>query len=178
MLGYFETTLIFILIVIVFIIYNILQKNRNNVKISRTNMELSMVKRCQEIPELIEMLKKYSMYDDSILEKFSSLNLEDYSTFSLEKKINIDEKISKVFFKIIDIFEDYSEIKSKQEYLAMKRYLIDIENEVNNNKENYRILSEKYNSQIKVFPNNLVAILFGFNEEIESKVPEKNGKEV
>ena len=178
MLGYFETTLIFILIVIVFIIYNILQKNRNNVKISRTNMELSMVKRCQEIPELIEMLKKYSTYDDSILEKFSSLNLEDYSTFSLEKKINIDEKISKVFFKIIDIFEDYSEIKSKQEYLAMKRYLIDIENEVNNNKENYRILSEKYNSQIKVFPNNLVAILFGFNEEIESKVPEKNGKEV
>ena len=165
MLGYFGTTLVFILIVITTIIYNILQKARNNVKISCANMELSMKKRWQEIPELMEMLKKHSIYDNSILEKMSDLSSNNYEKLSVDKKLDIDEKVSKVFLKILDIFEEYPEIRDSEEYIALKKYLIDIENDIESSKKKYRIMSEKYNSKIRVFPNNLIAILFGFDEE-------------
>ena len=65
----------------------------------------------------------------------------------------------------MNIAEKFSDITNDAEYARIKKQFIDIENDIPEILKNYDVLVKDYNSKINSFPNNLVAILFGFNEE-------------
>ena len=167
MVDYFGLTILSIVAIATFVFYNILQKYRNNIKEERSNLKDYLQERWNLVPILIEIVKKYSIYDNSTIEKLSSILNENYNSLSLNKKIEIDENISKVISKMIDIGNNFENLNNDESYINFKKHFEIIEKEIKEVKKNYKEYSKKYNSKIQKFPINLVAILFGFNEELE-----------
>ena len=167
MLEYIGVGLLFIVILIVFYFYCSLQNDRNNVKEARTNLIIFLQERWNLIPVIIEIVKKYNVYDNSIIEKLSKIENENYDSLSLERKIEIDSKTSKVIYKMMEIGDGFEELNKREDYLNFKKHFESLEKEIKENKEVYKEYSKRYNSKVQKFPINLIAILFGINEEVK-----------
>ena len=157
--------IVFIIVAVVSIIYIILNKARNKVKENYSALETNFKKRWDIIPNLVETVKQYSVFEESFLEKLELLRNQQYENFNVEQKVNIDENISKVLTKMMEMAEDYSELKSDESYINLSKQLNKLENDIVNNKDEYNKFAKEYNRKIEAIPNNIVAILFGFNEE-------------
>lgn len=166
MFEYIGVILLFIIIIIVFISYNNLQKSRKIVKDERLNLTVYLQERWNLIPTIIEIVEKYDIYDNSIIEKLSKIGNENYESLSFDKKIEIDGKASKVISKMIDIGDGFEDLSKNENYLNFKKNFEELEKNIKASKKIYKEDSKKYNSKVQKFPINLVAILFGFNEEI------------
>lgn len=154
-----------ILIVIIAVIYNILVSARNKVKEKYSNMDVHLKMRWDLVPNLVEVVKGYSAYEESTLEKLTELRKQEFSKYGMEQKLDIDSNISKVASKMMAIAENYPDLKADQEYLNLSKQLVKLETEIANSRKEYNEAVTDYNTKIEVIPNNLVAILFGFNEE-------------
>ena len=177
MFEYLGVFLTIVLIIIVAIIYNVLSKERTDMKDAYSVMEINLFKRWNLVSEFLEFVKNYSIYEDSIIEKLSELKKEKYDTLKLAQKLEADKKISKVVDKMFDIADNNLELKSNEYYIQLKQQLNSIEKDIANSKNNYKKIISKYNNKINKFPNNIVAILFGFNEETNLNLIDKDEKE-
>ena len=122
MVDYFGLTILSIVAIATFVFYNILQKYRNNIKEERSNLKDYLQERWNLVPILIEIVKKYSIYDNSTIEKLSSILNENYNSLSLNKKIEIDENISKVISKMIDIGNNFENLNNDESYINFKKH--------------------------------------------------------
>lgn len=166
-IGFFGTIIGTILIIAVGIIYYMLVSNRNHVNMKKNAVNISIKKRWGLIPAFIDIVKNYSAIEEQTLEKLLALTNQEYDKFKLQKKIEVDTNISKVISKIIGICENNFDISENEQYVNIRNQLIKLDREIINLKKSYFEASKKYNNIVKPFPNNIVAILFGFNEEIE-----------
>lgn len=175
MLKYLGTIIGMIIIVVVAVIYNMLVKARNKVKEAYSSMDISLKKRWDIVPNLVEVVKGYSAYEKSTLEKLTLLRQQAYDKFEMKQKLDVDNNIAKVVSKMLAIAENYPDLRADEEYLKLSEQLMNLENEIAKARKEYNEAVNKYNTQIEVVPNNLVAILFGFNEEqiFEAKQEEK-----
>lgn len=160
-----SSILIFIVVVIVAIIYNSLEKARNRVKEDYSMTEILLKKRWDIIPDLLEILKNYPIYEESTLEKLAKLRSEKYDEMKIEKRLTVDKNISKVVFKIFEIAESSPEITSDEEFLKLSDEFVKLEEDIKKIRKNYNSTVKEYNKKLQGFPNNIIAILFGFNEK-------------
>ncbi len=160
-----SSILIFIVVVIVAIIYNSLEKARNRVKEEYSMTEILLKKRWDIIPDLLEILKNYPIYEESTLEKLAKLRSEKYDEMKIEKRLTVDKNISKVVFKIFEIAESSPEITSNEEFLKLSDEFVKLEEDIKKIRKNYNSTVKEYNKKLQGFPNNIIAILFGFNEK-------------
>lgn len=165
MFEYIISIIIFIFICIVGIIYYNFSKSRREAKEAFLVVEILMKKRWDLIPSFVEVVKKYPVYDQKILQNLMKLREDKYNMLNMKQKIEADKNISKVVLKMLQIAENYSDLNSDEQYIMIATELIELEANIEKAWENYNFLVNKYNTQIEVSPKNLVAILFGFNEE-------------
>ena len=164
-MGQFLTIVIVIVIIAIAIIYNNLVRNRNNVREKYSAMDVSLKKRWDLVPNLVEVVKGYSAYEETTLEKLTVLRQQKFEDFEMQQKLEVDANISKVVLKMLAIAENYPDLKADQEYLKLSGQLENLENEIAKIRNEYNEAVRKYNTKIETIPSNLVAILFGFNEE-------------
>lgn len=178
MLEYIGTIIGMIIIVIVAVIYNILVKSRNKVREAYSKMDVCLKKRWDLVPNLVEVVKCYSVYEKSTLEKLTLLRNQSYENFKMEQKLDVDKNISKVILKMLAIGENYPDLQANKEYLKLSSQLINLENEIAQSRNEYNEAVQKYNTKVETIPSSIIAILFGFNEEkmFEASENEKNIK--
>lgn len=156
---------ILIIIAVVAVIYNILTISRNKVKQAYSTMDASLQKRWDLVPNLVEVVKGYSAYEEKTLEKITSLRNQNFNDFKMDQKLDVDNKISRVVSKMIAISENYPDLKASDEYIKLSNQLMDLEEEIKDARKDYTEAVKDYNTKIAIIPNNIVAVLFGFNEE-------------
>lgn len=164
-MKYIGMIITLIIMVIVTYIYTSLSKSRNKVRELNKKLDENLRRRWNLVPKLVEILNGYSVFEKSVLEKLTTLRNQDFDKFKMEQKINVDDNISKVVGKIIEITENSPEIKENEAYINLRNQLSKIEITISELKKEYKKLINDYNKKIEKRPNNLVAILFGFNEE-------------
>lgn len=165
MMKYIGTAITVILIVIVAIIYYGLMTARNKAKQAYFTMDVCLKKRWDFIPRLVEVVKEYSVFDDLALKKLISLRVGTFDNLKMEQKLDVDIKMSKVVLKMLEMAEISPDLKASEEYVKLRKEFFVLENDITNSIKNYNTVAKKYNEKIKAVPNNVVAILFGFDEQ-------------
>lgn len=154
-----------VVIVYTFLVYNKLIHLKNLVKEAFSTMDVYLTKRFELIPNLVEIVKGYSLHESETLEKIIKLRSVDYSSNDISKKIEENEKISKEFNPIIATIEKYPELKANETYIELSNNLVDIENEIAKSRKYYNGTVRIYNNKVLMFPSNIFAKLFGYKEE-------------
>lgn len=152
--------LVFLIIVII-IFFNKIVRLNNNVKKSKSGIDVYLQQRFDLIPNLVEVTKQYMNYESDILEKIAKLRTE----YNKNKDTNASNELNNQYKSIMAVVENYPELKANEQFLKLQKALIKIESQLQAARRIYNNDVTKYNVKISTFPNNLIAKMFGFKEK-------------
>jgi len=157
-------------LIVVWNIYNQLIKARETVNEALSGIDVQLKKRFELIPRLVEMVKGYSNYEADLFQKVTSLR--SVGNKDMLQKEKEDAGLNLVSKSIKVTFENYPQLKANENFLELMKELSKVEDELAMSRRYLNGTIRDYNTKIGIFPNNLLAKLFGFEEgsfyEIES----------
>lgn len=177
---YLIIAIIVILLIYIISTYNKLIKLRHIVEEAFSIMDVYLKKRWDLVPNLVEVVKGYAKHEKDIIEKVTKLRTDTYQNMSINNKIDVNNQLEQGISKILLISENYPELKANQNFLKLSKELIQIEDEIANSRKYYNGSVRIFNTKIEIFPNNILANIFGFKpaKMFEISNEEKNNVKV
>lgn len=168
--------IILLLAIYILVMYNKLVKINNIVKEAFSTMDIYLKKRWDLIPNLVEVVKEYEKHEKETFSQIANLRTNQYNSMPMNRKIKVNEQLTPEVSKVIVISERYPELKSNENFLQLSRELVQIEDEIANSRKYYNGAVRILNTKIQIFPNNIVASIFGFKQAsmFEANTEEKN----
>lgn len=155
---------IIIIIIYLVIIYNSLVRKREQVKESSSDIEVQLKRRADLIPNLVEIVKGYSFHERELLEKITEARSKIVSSQTAQEGLAADNILESTLKTLFAVAENYPDLKANTNFLQLQKDLTDTEDKIQASRRFYNSVAQDYNSSLKIFPNNLVAKIFGFRE--------------
>lgn len=168
--------LIFLLIVLLlmFIQYNILIKLEFNIKQSKSGIDVYLQQRFDLIPNLENIVKGYINYEQKIFDNIAKLR-EQYTQ---TKNIKISQNLNNQIYNLILVTENYPELKASKQFLELQKNLSKTESQLQAARRIYNNDITKYNALINTIPTKFVATIFGFHEKDLFQINENTKKNI
>ena len=157
--------------------YNTLVKLRNKVKNGFSQIDVQLQRRFDLIPNLVETTKGFAKHESGIWEEFAkarSLYDRARAGSDVEGMAGADRGLSAALGKLMVVTENYPELKANFNFQEVMRQLQDTENKISYARQFYNDIVQKYNDKTELFPSNIIAGMFNFEQAkfFEVDVPE------
>ena len=158
-------------------VYNGLVKSEKAVEEAGAQIETVLQRRLDLIPNLVETVKGYAQHEREVLVAVTQARenaqgvLEEISgKKSLEEKditalAASQSNLTSALKNLFALVENYPDLKASQNFLALQDQLEGTENRISVARQRYNYAARVYNTKINVFPGNIVAPVFGFEEK-------------
>ena len=153
-----------VILIYFLITYNSFIRLKNTIKEAFSTMDVYLKKRWDLIPNLVEAVKKYAKHESSVLENVVALRNMSYDKMSPGDKIETNEKLGLGLSKLMAISENYPDLKASRNFSELNTQLVKIEDDIANARKYYNAVVKKMNTQVEMFPSNIIAGLFGFKQ--------------
>ena len=150
-----------IFLLFVLIVFNGLVKKRNQVKQSRSSIDVYLNQRFDLIPNLVETVKAYAAHEKSIFEEVAKLRTAYMENKSLSNATELDKAVN----NLIAVAENYPELKASENFLNLQKNLTKMEDQLQAARRLYNTDVTTYNTSLETFPSNIIAGFFGFKPE-------------
>lgn len=163
--------MIFVLIIIAVIVawiivtYNNLVQARNKVRNSFAQVDTQLQRRFDLIPNLVETVKGYALHENNVLEKITSARSGYMNAQTAGEKMEADNQLTSTLKTLFAVAENYPELKANTNFLHLQDELRATEDKVAFSRQFFNDSVTKYNNSLQLFPSNIIAKLFGFQEE-------------
>ncbi len=145
--------------------YNTMQMNEEAVFKAWGDVESTLQRRADLIPNLVEVVKGYASHERETLQaviearsKATSVRLttSDLSNAkAMEEFTQAQGGLSSALSRLMVVVESYPDLKANENFLDLQNQLEGTENRINVARERYDQAVETFNSSIRTFPNNL-----------------------
>ncbi|MCD8155789.1 MAG: LemA family protein [Clostridiales bacterium] len=160
--------------------YNGFIRLRNKSEEAFSAMDVSLKKRYDLIPNLVETVKGYAKHESQTLEAVIAARNQAVKASSPEEKIVRDTALSGSLKSLFALAEGYPDLKANQSFVSLQEQLARVEEEIAGSRRYYNGVVNKYNTKTEVFPGNLLAGMFGFRRkplyEVNSEAERENVK--
>jgi LemA protein len=163
-------------------VYNKLVSLDEGVQSGWSQVENQYQRRAELIPNLVETVKGFAAQEKGVLlgvtearAKVSQITvtkevLEDPDAFA--KFQAAQDQFSSAISRLLAIQENYPQLKSNENFLALQNQLEGTENRIAVERRNYNQVVQLYNTAIRKIPGSLVAGFGGFREKQYFKAKE------
>lgn len=155
-----------IILIVIFVVaaHNGLIKLREAVKEALSDVDAQMQLRFDLVENLVNTVKGYAIHEkETLTQVIQARNM--YMNAKTEwEKFAANDQLTGVLKTLFAVSESYPDLKANQNFLQLQSELSDIENKIAAARRFYNSSVKDYNTAIGVFPKNIVAKLFGFNE--------------
>ena len=163
------STIIFLVILAVFVIaviviFNKIVKALNENIGAFSNVDVALKKRYDLIPNLVSTIEEYTNHEDKVFIEVTELREKLKERLPVSKRQKLEDKLSEVMKNVFIEVENYPEIKSGENFLALQNGLEEVEKDIEEARKHYNETTRNYNNLIQTFPNNILAKLFGFKQ--------------
>jgi LemA protein len=156
-------------------IYNSLVQGEEKVSESWAQVENVYQRRADLVPNLVETVKGYAAHESETLQaviearsKATQPNLPS-SVFNdpqaLTQFEQIQQGLSSALSRLLVVVEQYPDLKANQNFLALQSQLEGTENRIAVERRRFNEVARDFNTNLRVFPNSLVARLTGFERK-------------
>jgi len=145
--------------------YNTMQKNEEEVFNAWGNVESSLQRRADLIPNLVEVVKGYAAHERETLEavinaraKATAVNVtasELGNPQAMQQLQSAQGELSSALARLMVVVERYPDLKANQNFRDLQNQLEGTENRINVARQRYNQSVEKFNFSIRKFPNSL-----------------------
>lgn len=155
---------ILVLVLVVISIYNGLVRARNLVKEAFSAMDVSMKKRYDLIPNLVETVKGYASHEKETLDAVITARNKAVSAGTPEGQFEAEGELNQVMNRLFALSENYPDLKANTNFLDLQEQVRLIETEIAQSRRYYNGTARDYNNRTETFPSLIVANMFGFKQ--------------
>ncbi len=146
-------------------LYNRLVMSKFNVEKAFANIDVLLKQRADEIPNLINVVKEFTHYEESVLTKLTSLRTDFLNSTKSNDKIELSNEISSVVKSLFAVTENYPDLKANKNYLRLQTRASEIEDAISDRREFFNESVNMYNIGIHEFPNLILANLMAYKDK-------------
>ena len=159
-------------------VYNSLVRLRNQVKNAWSQIDVQLKRRHDLIPNLIETVKGYMKHERETLDSVTQARAAAMGAQTVGEKAKAESMLGGALGRLQVAVEAYPDLKANQNFLALQEELTTTENKISFARQSYNDQVLGFNNKIQMFPSNIVAGMFGFNEEEFFEIEDQAEKEV
>lgn len=171
-----------VVVVIIFLViiskYNSLVKLRNKVRDQFSQIDIQLKRRSDLIPNLIETIKGYTKHESETLENVVKARNSYLTAKTDTDKIEASSELNGALNKLFALSESYPELKANTNFIELQKELKETEDKISYSRQFYNDTVLMYNNAVEVFPNNIIAGMFGFKRESFFEANEKERENV
>ncbi|WP_421941744.1 LemA family protein [Pedobacter sp.] len=165
----------FLLLIGIFF-YNSLIGKKNQVTNAFSAIDVMLKKRFDLIPNLVEVVKQYTNYEQSTLTKIVELRAKATSgTVSDAEKAQIDAQLGSSVKGLMLNIENYPDLKANTNFINLQTTWTESEEQIAAARRTYNSAVTDYNNAIMMFPGSLFAGMLNFQPQpvLETAVEER-----
>ncbi len=154
--------------------YNTMVVKSENVDAQWSQVENVYQRRADLIPNLVNTVKGYASHEKETLEsvinaraKATSVNINaaNMNAASMQAFQQAQDGLSGALSKLMVVVEKYPELKANQNFLELQAQLEGTENRIAVERKKFNETTRGYNTYVKLFPKNMFAGMFGFEQK-------------
>ena len=149
--------------------YNAIQQKDETVKAGWSEVLNQYKRRADLIPNLVNTVKGYASHEERVLTevtearaKVGQINVNANDAASLAQFQQAQGELSSALSRLMVVTENYPNLKADQSFIGLQTQLEGTENRITVARGRYIQLVQDYNTYIRSFPQNLVAMVFGY----------------
>jgi LemA protein len=142
--------------------YNRLVSKRNLMKEGWSGIDVSLKKRYDLIPNLVETVKGYAAHEKQTLEQVTSYRTASMNAATPHDKMQAEAGLTRALGSLIAVAENYPDLKASANFTALQSELADIESNLESARRYYNGTVRENNTLVESFPTNLIAGMFSF----------------
>lgn len=162
-----------ILLVVIFVVttYNGIVKKDEKVKQQWSEVQSTYQRRLDLVPNLVNVVKGVSEFESSTLEQIAAARAEALSVRSATGELTADnvnaqqraqDNLANAANRLIVVVEKYPALKGTAAYSGLQTQLEGTERRIKVARNDFNAAVADYNKQVRNFPGNIVAGLFGY----------------
>lgn len=184
------TILAIILAIIVLIVTwgittsNSLMTLREDVRMQQSQVETTLQRRSDLIPNLVNTVKGYATHEEEVFTEIADArsklagSIESGDLDSISKS---NSELDSALSRLLAITENYPDLKASEQFTALQDELAGTENRINVARQHYNEKVMTYNTTVQRFPTSIIANISGYSpaeyfeaSEEAQEVPEVN----
>jgi len=144
--------------------YNDLVEDREEVETSWSQISVQLQRRADLIPNLVNTVKGYTEYEQSTLTAVTEARNALKNAGSINDQITASNRLDSALNVWVNaVTEAYPELKANTQFTALTDELSGTENRIAVARRDYNEDAREFNAEIKKFPTNILADIFGFD---------------
>lgn len=150
--GFIVIGLVLIVSVFIILLYNGLITLRNNADKAWANIDVLLKKRLDLIPNLVEIVKNYTAYEQNVLLEVTRIRTAALQAQGIAEKARRNEEVSSSLGTVFAVAENYPDLKASEQYLNLQKEITAIETQIAQRREFYNDSVLLYNTNISTIP--------------------------
>jgi LemA protein len=151
--------------------YNRLVGQDETVKKAWNNVQSDYQQRADLVPNLVSTVKGAANFEQETLTKVIearskatsvNVNAENLTPEKMQQFQQAQAELGGALSRLLVTVERYPDLKANQNFLQLQGQLEGIENGIRNSRNNFNSAVNEYNVQVRRFPTNIFAGMFGF----------------
>lgn len=161
-----------------FLTYNSLITLRNRVREAWSQIDVQLKRRSSLIPNLVETVKGYAKHEKTVFEEVTNARSAMMRAKGPAEAASANDMMTGALKSLFAVAENYPQLKASENFKALQDEISDTETKVAASRQFYNTNVLDYNNNLQVFPNVLIAGIFGFTQEVFFKATEEEKADV
>lgn len=159
-----------LLLIIVFFnfiitIYNKLVMLKNNFEKAFRNIDVILMQRADEVPDLVKVTSKFMEHETAILTNLTKLRTDFLTSKTVDEKIENANEFSKSIKTLFSVSENYPTLLSNTNFVELQKRVSQMEDKIADRREFFNDSVNLYNVGIQEFPNLILAKTLGYKTQ-------------
>lgn len=178
-MGGLVIVLVIIAVVVIFFvgIYNSLITLRNRADNSWAQVDVQLKRRYDLIPNLVETVKGYATHEKETFQNVTEARSQAINAQTVKEQGDAENMLSGALKSLFAVVESYPDLKANQNFLMLQEELAGTEGKIAYARQFYNDTVMKFNTKQQVFPSNIVANMFNFQEKEYFEIEEPEARE-
>ncbi|KAB8299596.1 LemA family protein [Bifidobacterium apri] len=162
---------VIVLLIILWMVgaYNNLVALRNRVKNSWAQIDVQLKQRADLVPNLVETVKGYATHESQVFTQVTEARAKAVAVAAdkqagTAERIAAENDLTRALFNLQATAEAYPQLQANQNFMDLQRQLQELEQKIAYARQFYNDVVLKLNNAIEMFPSNIVAGLFHFEQ--------------
>ncbi|TSA55354.1 MAG: LemA family protein [Dehalococcoidia bacterium] len=144
--------------------YNGLVTKSQGVDAQWSQVETQYQRRYDLIPNLVNSVKGMMTQEQKVFLAIAEARTKYGAAQTVNEKAVAAGEVETALGRLLAIIENYPDLKSSQNVTQLMDELAGTENRISVERRRFNDLTRDYNTQVKTFPTNMLAGMFGFSE--------------
>ena len=144
---------------------NELVTERESIKGAWSQVDVALQRRADLIPNLVETVRGFAKHEEDAISAVANARAALVGAKTPADKIAANSQLDGALGRLLVVVENYPNLKANENFLRLQDELAGTENRIAVERRKYNEKVQEYNTQIQLFPNNIVASLSGFTRD-------------